>query len=50
MKLSDQDKIDVVNKYLNGISAIKLAEEYHITRQSVVSILKVRGVNIRGKK
>ena len=49
-KLSDQQKIDIVTKYKNGISSIKLGAEYSVTRQAIVYILKVRGVEIRHGK
>ena len=50
MKLSDQEKIDMVEKYISGTSSIKLAKEYNISRQSVLAILKVRKVKIRNGK
>ena len=49
MKLSDLDKINVVEKYIRGESSLKLAKEYKVTKQSILSILKIRGVKIRGK-
>jgi transposase-like protein len=50
-KLTDHQKIEIVERYLNGESSTKLAHEYSIARQSILSILKVRKVEIRnGKK
>jgi Mor family transcriptional regulator len=49
MKLTDQEKIEIVQKYQNGQSSVKLSKEYKISRQSILSILKVRGVKIREK-
>lgn len=50
MKLSDKEKIEMVEKYIEGKSSIQLAKEYNITKQSVLSILKVRKVVIRSGK
>ena len=50
MKTSDQDKIDMVKKYQSGISSVKLAKEYNITKQGVLCILKTRKVMIRHGK
>ena len=50
MKLTDQEKINMVNDYINGESSIKLAKKYNITRQGVLAILKVRKVVIRNGK
>lgn len=47
MKLTDEQKIDIVQKYKNGQSSVKLSKEYQISRQSILSILKIRGVKIR---
>lgn len=47
MKLTDQQKIEIVNKYQNGSSSIKLAKEYEVTKQSILNILRVRKVKIR---
>lgn len=49
-KLTDQDKIDIVNKYNSGDSSVKLGKEYNITKQGIIQILKVRGVKIRNGK
>ena len=48
MKLTDQQKIDIVNRYTQGESSLKLAKAYGITKQSILSILKIRKVQIRG--
>lgn len=50
MKLTDQQKIEIVNKYINGESSLKLAKEYNISKQGVLGILKVRKVKIRNGK
>lgn len=49
-KLTDQQKIDLVQRYINGESSVKLASEYNIARQSVLSILKIRKIEIRHGK
>ena len=49
-KLTDQDKIDIVNKYNNGDSSVKLSKEYCITTQAILQMLKIRGVKIRNGK
>ena len=49
MKLSDQDKINIVEEYVNGVSSLKLAEKYKVTKQSILALLRVRKVVIRGK-
>lgn len=49
-KLTDQDKIDIVNKYNNNHSSVKLSKEYGVTTQAILQILKVRGVKIRNGK
>lgn len=49
-KLSDQEKIDIVSRYVKGESMTKLGQAYGIARQSVTSILKVRKVEIRNGK
>lgn len=51
MKLTDQQKIEIVKRYKDGESSIILSKEFNISKQSILSILKVRGVEIRnGKK
>ena len=50
MRLTDQQKIDIVKKYKEGKSSVKLSLEYKITRQSILSILKKRNVEIRNGK
>lgn len=49
-KLSDQQKIDIVNRYQNGESSVKLSKEYGIAKQSILSILKIRKIEIRNGK
>lgn len=48
MKLSDQDKIDIVKKYKEGKSSRLLGNEYGVSYKSIISILKTR--NIERKK
>ncbi len=43
-KLTDQQKIEIVEKSLLGFSSRKLAEEYKVTHTSILSILRVRGI------
>jgi transposase-like protein len=50
MKLTDQQKIDIVTKYISGNSSVKLSKEYGISRQAILYILKVRKVEIRNGK
>lgn len=50
MKLTDQQKIEVVNKYKSGESSLKLAREYNVTKQAILNILRVRKVEIRNGK
>lgn len=50
MRLTDQQKIDIVIKYQNGDSSVKLAKEYKKTRQGILKILKARNVEIRHDK
>lgn len=50
MKLSDEQKISLVKEYESGISSIKLATKYGISKQGILSILKVRNVKIRNNK
>ena len=49
-KLSDQQKLEIVDKYNSGSSSVKLSKEYNVTSQAILQILKVRGVNIRNGK
>lgn len=46
-KRTDQEKIDIVRKYLEGQSSCKLAEEYKCKPSSIFRILKYRNVEIR---
>ena len=48
-KLSDQQKIEIVSRYINGESSTKLSKIYNVSKHSILSILKVRKVKIRGK-
>ena len=49
-KLTDQQKIEIVQKYKDGQSSVKLSKEYGISKQSILSILKNREVKIRNGK
>lgn len=49
-KLSDKEKINIVKRYIDGESMIRLGKIYGIARQSIASILKVRKVEIRDGK
>lgn len=42
-KLTDEQKIEIVQKFKTGTSARKLAKEYSVAHTSIISILKVRG-------
>lgn len=44
MKLTDEQKIEIVQKYKSGISTRKLAKEYNVSQNSIMSMLKVRGI------
>jgi len=44
MKLTDQEKIEIAQKYKSGDSTRKLAKEYKVCQTSIISILKVRGI------
>lgn len=48
MKLSDQDKIDIVNEYKSGISGLQLSRKYKVSCSSIFSILRKRNIDIRG--
>jgi transposase-like protein len=50
MRLTDEQKIEIVKKYQEGFSSVELSKEYGITRQSILSILKIRNIQIRSKK
>ena len=50
MKLTDEQKIEIVAKYKQGKSSVELSVLYGISRQSILSILKKRGVKIRNGK
>jgi len=48
-KLTDEQKIEIVKKYKEGESSLKLSVEYSVSKQAILNILKVRNINIRGK-
>ena len=47
MKLSDQDKISVVERYKSGESAISIAKSFGVSHTPIYSILRVRKIAIR---
>lgn len=47
-KLTDLQKVEIVEKYLSGSSGPQLAAEYGVRAQSIDSILKCRGIERRG--
>jgi Mor family transcriptional regulator len=50
MKLTDSEKIEILQKYNDGQSCSSLSREYKVSRQAIMSILRVRGVKTRGQK
>lgn len=46
-RLTDQQKIDLVSKYLSGASANQLAKMYEISCTAVLGILRRRNIEIR---
>ena len=48
-KLSDLEKIEIVKKYQSGISSVELSKLYKVTKRSILSILKVRNIEMRNK-
>ena len=48
-KLTDQQKIEIVERYINGESSVILSKEYGVSRTSIISILKVRHIERRDK-
>jgi hypothetical protein len=48
-KLTDQQKIDVVNAYVSGFSSQKIAIQYNISSVAIRGILKRRNIPIRSK-
>lgn len=48
-KLSDQDKIDIVNEYILNVNTncLKLSIKYNVSPHSIGSLLKRRGVKVR---
>ncbi len=49
-RLTDQEKIDVVAQYKNGMSSCELSKIYGIADTSILALLKRRGVERRSKK
>jgi predicted DNA-binding protein YlxM (UPF0122 family) len=43
-KLTDRQKIEIVEKYKAGFSLRKIAIEYNVSKTSIFSILKIRGI------
>jgi len=46
-RLTDQEKIDVVAKYVAGASSVQLGKEFGISHTAILSMLKRRGVKIK---
>ena len=46
-KLTDQDKIDIVAKYLAGTSARGIGKQYGVTHKAITGILTRREIQIR---
>ncbi len=47
-KLSDQEKIDIVNKYITEeTNCAKLGREYGVNRKTIIRMLRARGIEIR---
>jgi transposase-like protein len=47
-KLTDEQKIEIVKKYIQGESSVKLSEQYNVSTRSILNILKVRNIKTRG--
>jgi hypothetical protein len=50
MKLTDQQKIDIVSQYLAGQSSVQIGKLFGVTHVAILKMLKVRGVEIRKAK
>lgn len=48
-KLTDQQKIDIVTRYQQGESSVKLSKEFKVSTRAILSILKVRNIEMRDK-
>lgn len=46
-RLTDQQKIDIVEMYKSGRSSVEVGKEFGVTHVAILGILKVRGVEIR---
>lgn len=46
-RLTDQEKIDVVQKYLDGMSSCELSKIYGISDTAILALLGRRGVQKR---
>lgn len=49
-KLTDQEKLSIVDEYTRGDTAYFLSKKYAVSPSSIVSILKVRKVKFHGKR
>ena len=49
-RLTDIQKIQVVEKYESGLSSVEIGREFGITHVSILSLLKRRGIEIRKQK
>lgn len=43
-KLTDEQKIEIVQKFKSGLSVRQIAKDYSVAHTSILSILKVRGI------
>lgn len=46
-KLTDQNKIDIVERYKNGETSVMLGKDFGVSHVAILGVLKVRGVGIR---
>lgn len=49
-RLTDQERIDVVRHYENGLSSCQIAEIYGVTYCAILGLLKRRGIIRRMKR
>lgn len=47
-KLTDEQKIEIVKKYKDGESSVKLSKEFNVSTRAILNILKVRNITMRG--
>lgn len=46
-RLTDQEKIEVVEKYQQGLSSVELGKLYGISHVAILGLLKRRSIKIR---